>query len=263
MKDYYRILGVDPQASDQEVRRAYRKLALRYHPDRNPGDPTAEERFKEVNEAYGVLGDPQKRAGYDQHMGLGSQEGFRYSQEEILQDLFRDPRMNKVFQEMIREFQRAGVRFDQQFFDQVFFGGRGVLFGGIFVWGPSSAPGIRVFGPRRRPQEPLGQKRGPGLLERLGQRIGGYLRGSGGTLSVPRSSASAGTDLHYELTLPAEEALRGTRVRIAIDRGFGKEKLQVRIPPGTRAGTRLRLRGKGLQGPEGTGDLYITVGLEG
>src|SRR5574341_551659 len=68
-KDYYSILGVDRSASADDVRKAYRKLALQYHPDRNPGDKGAEEHFKDINEAYQVLSDPQKRARYDQ---LGS-----------------------------------------------------------------------------------------------------------------------------------------------------------------------------------------------
>jgi len=65
-KDYYKILGVDRKATDNEIRKAYRKLALKYHPDRNPNDPKAEEKFKEINEANQVLSDPQKRSRYDQ-----------------------------------------------------------------------------------------------------------------------------------------------------------------------------------------------------
>jgi molecular chaperone DnaJ len=63
--DYYRVLGLSPEAKDSEVRKAYRKLALRYHPDRNPGNQDSEEKFKEINQAYRVLSDPQKRRAYD------------------------------------------------------------------------------------------------------------------------------------------------------------------------------------------------------
>src|SRR5512136_2139934 len=68
-KDYYKVLGVDRKASKEDIKRAYRKLALKTHPDRNPGDKKAEDQFKEINEAYQVLSDPEKRARYDQ---LGS-----------------------------------------------------------------------------------------------------------------------------------------------------------------------------------------------
>jgi len=65
-KDYYQILGLNRNASEDEIKRAYRKLALKYHPDHNPGDPKSEERFKEIGEAHAVLSDPEKRKEYDQ-----------------------------------------------------------------------------------------------------------------------------------------------------------------------------------------------------
>src|ERR1700716_4182593 len=93
-RDYYELLGVELGASLDDIKRAYRKLALKYHPDKNPGDPKAEERFKEAAEAYGVLSDEEKRGRYDRygHQGISGMGGFDPNQfadfGDILGDLF-------------------------------------------------------------------------------------------------------------------------------------------------------------------------------
>ena len=91
-KDYYEILGISRDAAVEEIKKAYRQLALKFHPDRNPGDKEAEERFKEISEAYGVLIDPDKRKHYDFVSQAPFEPGrgpdFSYTQEEIFRDVF-------------------------------------------------------------------------------------------------------------------------------------------------------------------------------
>ena len=91
-RDYYEVLGVARGATDQEIKSAYRKLALQYHPDRNPNNPDAEEKFKECSEAYAILADGEKRAAYDRfgHAGLGGAGGFDPSSFQDLSDIFGD-----------------------------------------------------------------------------------------------------------------------------------------------------------------------------
>ena len=109
--DYYSILGVGRNASDEEIKKAFRRLALKYHPDRCPGDPGSEERFKEINEAYAVLGDAEKRREYD-HFGSNL---FRRRYRE--DDLFRAFNFEAIFGEF-------GLRFDEDLVDRFFCGRR-------------------------------------------------------------------------------------------------------------------------------------------
>ena len=114
-KDYYKILGVSRSAAPEEIKKAYRKLAMKYHPDRNEGDKAAEAKFKEISEAYAVLSDGEKRKEYDR---FGA-EGFerRFSQE----DIFRDVDFGSIF----REFGFGGGGRGQHIFSQMFGGGMG------------------------------------------------------------------------------------------------------------------------------------------
>ena len=106
--DYYQILGVSRNASDEEIKRAYRKLAMQYHPDRNRGkEKWANEKFKEINEAYGVLGDPEKRRQYDQFGTAGN-----------IGDIFGSPFTRGTFNDVIRDFGGAGLGFN--FLDGIF-----------------------------------------------------------------------------------------------------------------------------------------------
>ncbi len=276
-KNYYAILGVQEGATEEELKRAYRRLALRYHPDKNPGDRKAEERFKAISEAYAVLMDHQKRRQYDsfrraQAASEGTTGGFGYSQEEIFRDLFANPDLSSIFQEMNREFARAGIRFDDTFVRQVFFGGRGFVFGGIFIGAPIGVlwrrmsrmavdPGSgrsAVEQAKTRGMEEKGQLRG--LLSVVGRGIKAGLNLVKRMLSEDTAHAPAGLNLRFHLTITAQEAASSVRKRVAFMRGDHLEELMVTIPPGIRSGTRLRLKGKGIEDGEGPhGDLYLRI----
>jgi curved DNA-binding protein len=265
-KDYYATMGLRPDATEEEIRRAYRHLALRWHPDRNPGDPSAGDRFKEISEAYAVLIDPAKRRQYDASRRVGA-TGFRLEREDIFRDLFADPRASAVFEELAREFARVGLHVDRQYFRQTLFGGRAVVSGGVFVITPFTpvlallrlvrasmrgATGIRADS---RP-EPL-RSRPAGVLTALGS-LGRWLLGVPADVGV---RALGEADVVRPLRLTRAEAARGGRRRVALggDRGR-REEVLVTIPAGVRPGTRLRLRGRGRAAGGGRrGDLYLAV----
>ena len=195
-KDYYKVLGVERNAEEKAIKRAYRKLAVRFHPDKNPGDKGAEERFKEINEAYEVLGDAAKRAKYDQlgasydawqRMG-GRPGGFDWTQWTG---------------EM-----PGGMRVEVGDLDDLFGGGFSDFFQAIF----GGSPGARG---------PAGRAR------------------------------SRGRDLEQPVAISLQEAFSGTTREL---RRNGR-KLEVRIPPGARSGTRVRVSGQGEAG----GDLFLLI----
>ncbi|MBI3089440.1 MAG: DnaJ domain-containing protein [Candidatus Tectomicrobia bacterium] len=290
-KDYYKILGVEPNAPAEEIRKAYRRLAFEYHPDRNGGNPAAEERFKEISEAYGVLMDAEKRAQYDHLRAAGFDRrqagGFSYSQEEIFRDIFQNPQAADIFAELQREFQRFGIRFDEQFFNNLFFKRSGIFFGGV-IFGPLGRTwrfGNTGFGRRHVGDRDEGGRMGgaarnarleadedegarnPGesLLAKLGRKALGYLVGAPSAPGanqqtvdeappVATAAQSAGADgaraadLSFRLPLSRREAARGAEKFIAYRRNGQKERIKVKIPAGVRDGTKLRLAGKGMPG---------------
>lgn len=288
--DYYQILGVSSEATAEEIKKAYRKLALETHPDRNPGDLRAEERFKQVNEAYGVLSDAGKRSQYDQYRRLGFHQrpgstgpspggGFGYSQEEILRDFFRSRQAQDVFSEMQREFQRMGFRFDDTFMNRLFFGDKNVFFQGFFFGGPGGSRVIRFgnMGGRRpeamhpnaaprgvAPQKPKGLLRqGADLISKAGKKVGQFILDKAfsngqGQVSQPR----IGSDIVYELVISPGEARRGTTVEVDLPHLEQGKRVSVHVPPGVHSGTKLRLKemGRNLASHTGPrGDLYIEL----
>jgi curved DNA-binding protein len=266
MKDYYAILGVTPDSDEDHIRRQYRKLAMQYHPDRNPDDLQAEENFKSVAEAYGVLTDPVKRSQYDRARAGGGdwrenvgQGGFSYSQEDILKDLFQDPRFQAMFQGLLQEFQRNGFRYSSRFVRNSFFGGKGLFIGGLFMFGSLAGPALL----RSISKNPSEKK---SLLKGVGDKLGSLLGGSGSHSSsdnavepAPQEPRPAGIDTTYEMRLSARELAEGKTVQVVSHGPDGQEMLKVKIPPGSRSGSRLRLRGKGKSGPAGRGDLYLKL----
>ncbi len=215
-KDYYGTLGIPSNASDAEIKKAYRKLAMRYHPDRNPGkEKWANEKFKEINEAYGVLGDSQKRKQYDQFGTIGE-----------IGDVFSSPFTRTTFEDMMRDFGGAGLRFD--FLDDIF---------GDFLKGRGSS-----FSFRRFEGKPGGMK----FQARPGQEI---------NLDEIFGQARRTNAVHYELVISPQEALQGAR-KILKRRG---KKLEVRIPAGVRTGSVVRLRNARQISDNLPGDILIKL----
>lgn len=225
-KDYYELLGVKKSATEEEIKKAYRKLAMKYHPDRNPGNKQAEDRFKEINEAYAVLSDKEKRQQYDQFGPSGFSQ--RYSQE----DIFRGFDINDLFRDM--GFSTGDV------FSRIFggrSGGRGARaqYGGF--------------------EDIFGQRGGPG------QGTGDPFAGAGYRPHGPMPQR--GQDIQSEINLTFEEAAAGGEKKLKFSRGGRAEEVTVKIPPGMENGKRLRLAGKGMEGAAGLppGDLYLKVNV--
>jgi len=224
-KDYYNILGVNREAKEREIKQAYRRLARKYHPDVNPGDKSAEAKFKQINEAYEILSDKEKRQKYDQ-FGDQWQYADQFAQAGYQQTPFWD-------------FSQAGGA--QRFhFEE----GLGSLFDDLFRGGTRS----RRVRPRR------------------------------------------GQDVDYPVEVTLEEAYHGTKRTIALRseepcsschgtgqiqnmpcsvcRGSGvvsaMERLEVKIPPGVKETSRVRIADKGKQGSAGgaSGDLYLVVSVK-
>jgi curved DNA-binding protein len=144
-KDYYQVLGVPRNATDEQIKKAYRKLAMQYHPDRNPGkEQWANEKFKEINEAFSVLGDPEKKKQYDQFGTVGN-----------VGDIFGSPYTRTTFEDLMKDFGGSGLGFD--FLDDIFGEspkGRRFSFK-VFSRGSGSPRGARfeeVFSQAQRPR---------------------------------------------------------------------------------------------------------------
>jgi DnaJ-class molecular chaperone len=259
--DFYETLGVKRDASEDEIKKAYRKLARQYHPDRNPGDKQAERKFKEIQQAYDILGDKKKRGQYDQFGTAGPEAGFSG--------------FGGAAGPTFHWESGDGAGIDPNEIFSQFFGGMG---------GMGAGTGRRPRGGRARRPEPAERYETEVTIPFLTAALGGSidlrindreltvkipagiedgkklrLQGQapgGGDLSVliripPHPYfRREGNDIILEVPLSLPEAVLGTRIDVPTLDGT---RLTVKIPPGTSSGTRLRLRGKGVR----NGHQYI------
>ena len=227
-RDYYDILGVTKTATADEIKRAHRKLALKHHPDRNKNNKDAEEKFKEIQEAYDVLSDPTKRANYDQfgHAGVGAAgPGSAHGPNGDPFDAFRRAQAGRG-------------------------GGAGRT-----TWRPSPGVSVEDFDPG---QFGAGGDFGDIFEQMFGGRGGGGGFGRGATRGRTRPEPARGQDVDHEVTLTFEQAARGTTLPLQITRGPGQnETIEIKVPPGVKDGSRIRIKGRGEQSGGEPGDLFI------
>lgn len=265
MKDYYQILGVPEDATEEDIKNAFRKLAFKYHPDKNPGnEKQAEEKFKEINEAYSILGDAGKRRQYEfaKKSGFDSNvySGSGNAQSDIFRDAFSNPETIEALNEMFRQ---SGLRFDQEFLNRTFFSGNGVVFS--FYSGPGGGrQTVYRYGngatnidgdANSMPPEYLATNepvRKLGFFERM--EIGMVKWFTRFTLKM-LFGVRVPVDIRQNFKLSAIEAASGGEKTVNLKTGLGKKKLAVNIPAGVKTGNSIRLRGMGKNG----GDLYLDV----
>lgn len=277
--DYYKLLGLSKDASDEQIKKAYRKLAMKYHPDHARDDKSAEEKFKKISEAYAVLSDKEKRKQYDEFGSTGFHQ--RYSQE----DIFR----NFDLGDILKEFgfggsfagRRGGTRFSF---------GEGSPFGGYagrqeqikgqdliyeipLTLGEVATGATKVVSFRHEGRsEKITVKIPKGMITGKKLRLAGKgepgpYGGSPGDLYIkanvmddPDYTAKE-YDLYMNSNIRLTEAVLGTKISVpTID---GKE-LSLKIPAGTKHGTRMRLAGHGLPGMQNKkkGDLYVCIHID-
>ncbi|HEY3276065.1 MAG TPA: DnaJ domain-containing protein [Syntrophorhabdaceae bacterium] len=250
-KDYYEILDIEEKASAEKIKEAYRKLAFQYHPDKNPDDIGSVERMKEINEAYAVLSEPEKRQVYDrvrnEYGSSSAHDHFRQSYSE--QDIFRGSDIDQIFEEMAKSFGFRG-------FDEIFRSTYGQGYRTFEFCRPGMFGKFIIFGP--------GGSRDDGASIGRGDRGGGVIGKTAAYLlgRVFGSGTETGKDVHDTIALGALEALHGGKFKYSGSRR-GREVI-ITVPPGIREGQSIRLRGLGDPGKHGgpSGDLYLKVEIK-
>ncbi|MBI5234468.1 MAG: J domain-containing protein [Deltaproteobacteria bacterium] len=259
-KDYYQILGVPKDATDEDIKKTYRRLARKYHPDLHPNDKSAEARFKEINEAHSILSDPKKRADYDMTgrvfepgpAGAGGFGGYDFNLggvEDVFKNFFG------------ARFEGAGTRMPEhgQDIEHVieidFLQAVKGTEARIIVSRPSGKEKITV-------KIPTGVADGQ-RVRVLGKGRTGAAGGRPGDLYIITHVRPhlyfkrAGDDIHIDLPITIEEAVLGAEIEVPTLDGMTK----VKVPPGTQSGQRLRLKGKGIRSSKGigSGDQYLDI----
>ncbi|WP_084039189.1 DnaJ C-terminal domain-containing protein [Demequina sp. NBRC 110053] len=280
-KDFYATLGVPKGASQEDIKKAYRKLARDLHPDRNPGDAAAESRFKEVGEAYGVLSDKDQRQQYDAIRTMGG-GGPRFQAGGPGGAGFEDVFSN-MFGGAGAGARPGGAPGGQQYRAQGFEDMLGNLFGGGFRQGPQQggdiAAATEVSFRQAAAGETITLRTGTGdITTRLpvgvknGQKI--RIRGKGrpGSNGGPAGDliltvhvaphpvfSTDGRNLLATLPVSFDEAALGATVEVPTLDG---DRVRVKIPEGTPSGKVLRVKGRGLAAKDGQGDLLVTITVD-
>ena len=288
-KDYYKILGVDRKANASEIKKAYRKLAMKYHPDRNPGNKQSEETFKDINEAYQVLSDTEKRGRYDQlgesyntwQRSGGAASGFNWQDWVTQQPQGQGTRVNV---ENFEDVFGGGLGGFSEFFNSIFGGLGGQPGAGTRVGRRTAAPNFvqpvkitlveafqgteRAFqvGDRRLEVKiPAGARTGTkvrvpgaGPADGRGQQGDIYLE-----IEVVEDNRfeRKGDDLYTDITIDLYTAVLGGQANVLTLAG----SVLLTIPPGTQPGQTFRLAGRGiphLKSPKDHGDLFARVKIQ-
>lgn len=271
-RDYYEVLGVKKGASVDEIKKAYRKLAVKYHPDKNPGDKQAEDRFKEINEAYAVLSDPKKKEQFDQFGSSNFHQ--RFSQEDIFRgfnvdDMFKDQGFgtddifSRIFGDAMRR-QRGG---------HTRMGAKGEDFSmEIQVTFRDAYDGAekRVAFMRDGVREELSVKIPAGIESGAKLRVagrGGQGRMGGGagdlyltvTVGADALFQREGADLVSNHEVRFSEAVLGGQIEVPTMSGAKR----IKIPAGIQSGTKVRLKGLGFPrlGEQVRGDMYVRIAV--
>jgi curved DNA-binding protein len=261
-KDYYQVLGVPKTATQAEIKKAYRRLARELHPDRNPDDKAAEQKFKDANEAHAVLSDPEKRKRYDE-LGANWQAYQQYGGAGAgsWADTFggsgpfaSGPGGVRYTYRTVTPDEMSGF---SDFF-RAFFGDEGISFSGA-AGAAGNAGGAGSAGGTGRGASGSRGQRSAGAYEQVfdfGDLLGRGNRSTAGTATAGRARLP-GVDLQAEAEVTLAEVARGAERMVDLD----GRRLQIKIPPGVREGARIKLKGAGLRedAASPSGDLYVTV----